>query len=320
VDHGVRRARRRTNFLRRDSSSLYPVQFMDIEVYMAAAQFALTMATNLLPILSFFIALDNAKRSALSAWERSTTSVASVGAQLRDDIIHIGASISELHFLLGWIGGCGELALLYVADLTYFVRRRRPRLLPEKCCRLHEISRSDCDTWFQLSPYELRQLFDHLRFPVKLVKNDDHVPYNDRRTYNSERAFILFLYHLRKGIPFTTMAKEVFGGDARQYSDMFDLVNDHIYYTFYNKISGTCFSQWLPEHVHRCRELVHNALADHAIFSTEFVNGRVVNQEWIHQHFDYDSFRIFGFVDCFEMECGRPKDIRRSNGILLDLQ
>jgi hypothetical protein len=117
-----------------------------------------------------------------------------------------------------------------------------------------------------------------------------------------------------------TTTKEILGGDARQYSDMFDLVNDHIYYTFYNKISGTCFSQWLPEHVHRCRELVHNALADHAIFSTEFVNGRVVNQEWIHQHFDYDSFRIFGFVDCFEMECGRPKDIKRSNGSLLDLQ
>jgi hypothetical protein len=74
---------------------------MDREVYMAAAQFALTMATNLLPILTFFIALDNAKRSALRAWERSTSPVASVGAQLRDDIIHIGASISELHFLLG---------------------------------------------------------------------------------------------------------------------------------------------------------------------------------------------------------------------------
>ena len=116
------------------------------------------------------------------------------------------------------------------------------------------------------------------------------------------------------------MAKEVFGVDARQYSDMFDLANDHLYYTFYNKISGTRFPQWLPKHVHRCRELVHNALSDHAIFAAEFVNGRVVNQEWITQNFDFDTFRIFGFVDCFEMECGRSKDVRRSRGVLLDLQ
>ena len=116
------------------------------------------------------------------------------------------------------------------------------------------------------------------------------------------------------------MAKEVFGVDARQYSDMFDLANDHLYYTFYNKISWTSFSQWLPKHVHRCRKLVHGTLSDHAIFATEFVNGRIVNQEWICQKIDFDTFCVFGFVDYFEMECGCSKDVRRSRGILLDLQ
>ena len=72
------------------------------------------------------------------------------------------------------------------------------------------------------------------------------------------------------------------------YSDMFDLVNDHLYYTFYNNISGTSFSQWLRKHVHHCRKLVHNALSDHVIFATEFVNDRIVNQEWIFQHFYFD--------------------------------
>ena len=55
-----------------------------------------------------------------------------------------------------------------------------------------------------------------------------------------------------------------------------------------------------------------HALSDHAIFVAEFVNGRIVNQEWIYQNFHFDTFRIFGFVDCFEMECGCPKDMRRS--------
>ena len=48
------------------------------------------------------------------------------------------------------------------------------------------------------------------------TQNQQHLSYNDRRTYNSERAFILFLCHFRKGIRLTTMANEVFGGDARQ--------------------------------------------------------------------------------------------------------
>ena len=320
VEYGVRRSRRRTNFARRDSSSLYPAQIMDVEVYTAAAELAMTMAQTLLPLLSFIVALDSAKRTALRVWERGARRVAAVGTKLRADTVAVGAALSELRWLLTWIGANGELALLYVADLTYFVRRKRPRIAPERHRRLDEISRADCDTWFQLSPHELRRFFLHLRFPAEMSKNDDHLPYNDRRTYNSERSFILFLHHLRKGLPYTTMATEIFGGDPRHYTNMFELVNHHLYYTFYNKISGTSLSQWLPQHVHRCRRLVHNALSDHSIFEAELVNGRAVNTQWIHQNFDFDTFRIFGFVDGYEMECGRPADVKRSRGILLDLQ
>ena len=154
--------------------------------------------------------------------------MAAVGAKLCDDIVAVGAALSELRWLLAWVGANGELALLYVADLTYFVRRKRPLVKPEKHCRLHEISRGDCDTWFQLTPHELRRFFLHLRFPEEMTKNDEDLPYNDRRTYNSERSFILFLHHLRKGIPYTTMASKIFGGDPRHYSNMFELVNDHL--------------------------------------------------------------------------------------------
>ena len=86
VEYGVRRSWRRTNFLRRDSSSLYPVQFMDIEVYLTAAQFALSTATHLLPIFSFFITLHNVEMSAYRALERTTRPGATVGAMLREDL------------------------------------------------------------------------------------------------------------------------------------------------------------------------------------------------------------------------------------------
>ena len=115
-----------------------------------------------------------------------------MGAMLREDLVYISSTLAELHFLLSWIGSCGELAPLYVADLTYYVRRRWSRLLPEKYCRLHEISRGTCDAWFQLTPYELRRLFDHLCFPTELRKTDQHLLYNDRHTYNSKHAFIFY--------------------------------------------------------------------------------------------------------------------------------
>ena len=121
VEYGVRQSRRRTNFARRDSSSLYPVQFMDIEYYLAAFEFAMSTARNMMPLLSFIISLERAKRVAISTWERSTRPVAAVGARLRDELRAVGAALSELRFLLGWISAFGELALLYVGDLTYYV-------------------------------------------------------------------------------------------------------------------------------------------------------------------------------------------------------
>ena len=50
------------------------------------------------------------------------------------------------------------------------------------------------------------------------------------------------------------------------------------------------------------------------------VNGEVVSRRWIHQYSDFDTFRIFGFLDAFNLECGLPKDTTRARGILLDLQ
>ena len=61
VEHGIRQSRRRTNFARRDSSSLYPAQFMELEVYTAAAEEALRIAFGLLPLVSLFVSLVVAK-------------------------------------------------------------------------------------------------------------------------------------------------------------------------------------------------------------------------------------------------------------------
>jgi len=87
------------------------------------------------------------------------------------------------------------------------------------------------------------------------------------------------------------------GGGPRDFSNMFDVMVHHLYYTCYNKISGISLSQCIPSYVHRCRELIHNALSDGAIWEVEYLNGEVVNAPWIHHRWDLPTFCSFGFLD-----------------------
>ena len=57
--------------------------------------------------------------------------------------------------------------------------------------------------------------------------------------------------------------------------------------------------QWISRHLNRCRQLIYDALSDKALGETEYVDGNVVNGTWILHHFDFYSFRLFGFLDDF---------------------
>ncbi len=93
------------------------------------------------------------------------------------------------------------------------------------------------------------------------------------------------------------MAQYTFGGDAHDFSKMFDLMICHLCCTFYIKISGTTLSQWIPDHLHQCCQLIFDALSSEAIEETEYMNGEVVQESIIKHHFELNSFHPFGFLD-----------------------
>ena len=102
---------------------------------------------------------------------------------------------------------------------------------------------------------------------------------------------------------------------------MFEIMVNHIYFTFYNKISGTSLDQWVPAHLDTCRELIHGALMDTAIHETTTVDGEVVDSRWIIHHFDLATFRIFGFIDDFALRTSRPgNSATRNFGFRQDIQ
>ena len=126
------------------------------------------------------------------------------------------------------------------------------------------------------------------------------------QSFGGEECFLVYLYHLTKGTPFTEMARFIFGGDPRRLSEMNNLFISFGYYTFYNKISGYSMNQWIPHSLHTCRRLIYDALSSDVVEEVEFDDGQVVDRRWILHHFDFRSFRIFGFLDDFAMPTSRP--------------
>ena len=76
-----------------------------------------------------------------------------------------------------------------------------------------------------------------------------------------------------------------------------------------NKISGTSLNQWLPNKLDVCRELIFNSVTTGAIEEIQFEEGQVVDRQWILHHFEYDSFRVFGFLDDFALPTARPGNL-----------
>ncbi len=107
-------------------------------------------------------------------------------------------AINRLFFVLRWIQSHGEIALLYAEDLTVFICRRH-RFGLVHCRRIDDVPIQDCYSWVGHSPHNLHRLHRQSRVPESFV-----LPW--RKVYEEEECFLVYLYHLTKGTPFTEMA------------------------------------------------------------------------------------------------------------------
>lgn len=301
TEYGIRRTRRNTAWVYRDSSSLTPAQIMEQEVYYQSAEDALYVCIQIIQMISQISLGLQAIRNIIQSFQyfHLTTSTYFLH-YCREFSAKLKQAIHHLMFLLSWVRSYGEIAILYAEDLTVFIRRRN-RFSPHQYRHIDQIDRRLCYNWFGHSPHDMRRLYVHWRVPIVFRTSSRH-------TFQGEEAFIIFLHHLMKGNPFTEMARHTFGGDPRHLSKMFDSMNNHLYNLFYNKISGTSLCQWIPSQIHMCRQLIYDALSDGAIEESIYENGNLINREWILHHFDFSSFRPFGFLDDFCIPTSRPGD------------
>ena len=298
IQYGYRTSRRRTPHEYRGSSSLTPAQIMEQETYYRYAEVAVQHVTYILQL----ILLYKASYVSLCASITRLSGIASMEGAVaiaREKFERIMAAVNWLFILVRWTKAHGEVALLYAEDLAIFIRRRH-RFTPCRSRRIDDVLHQDCYTWFGYYPHNLSRLYLHLRVPETFVVTATG------KIYMGEECFLVYLYHLTKGTPFTEMARFIFGGDPRRLSEMNRLFINHLYFTFYNKISGDSMSHWIPRSLHACRRLIYDALSSDAIEEVEYLNGELVDRRWILHHFQFDSFCIFGFLDDFAMPTARP--------------
>jgi hypothetical protein len=304
IEYGIRNSRRRTSWEYRDTSSLSVLERMEQEQYYVFAVDMLANCTALLHLIFFLLSHIRTITVLIDSWtvcEDIMSSAIERGQQM------IGCCREMINRLYSCATVCkyySEVAFLYVADLTYF--ERLPfRFQPERNRTIEDISRRDCYTWFGIQKEDLRRLYTHWRIPDRMAAP------RSRNQFDGEACFIICLFHMCKGHTFIDMSQAYFGGDPRYMSMMNEAMINHLYETFFHKISGNSLAQWLPSHLDQCRELIHTKLANGVVEENHYVHGQVVDSDWVHTYFDFNLFRPFGFVDDFSAETARPGDEAR---------
>ncbi len=125
--------------------------------------------------------------------------------EAREMMTHVQAIVNELEVLVACLMVLAEIAYLHVEDLSVFTRRRT-WFSPRQNRRVEDISGDECYTWFGQNHTNKHLLILHLRVPLTFTTPTGAV-------YTREECFLIYLYHVIKGSPFTEMAHFVFGGD-----------------------------------------------------------------------------------------------------------
>ncbi len=306
---GFRRSRREISWEHRASSSITPMQFMQIEMFYHIADSMMNRGLYLGHVIVLIAMLYQRYNTLLRRLESSgaVDALSRSIAQLRLLVKRTKETFERISFVMTWIISYGELALLAAEDLSFFIRRPH-RFHPKRNRTIDDISQRDCYLFYGgMNKRELRLLYRHWRIPDQFRSPHRHV-------FTGEECFLTFLYHIMKGSPFTEMSRHVFGGDPRHFSYMFNVMNDHVYTTFYHKVSGASLNMWLPQQVHHFRQIIYDRLMDGYIEEIRTENGdeEVEAINWV--DFDFDTFRIFGFLDDTALSTARPGVSRRRRG------
>ena len=150
-------------------------------------------------------------------------------------------------------------------------------VLENKVVSLHYKLQNDneSESMFGFKIQELRLLHRHWRIPRRMRQ--------DNAVFTGEEAMLIYLFHIRSGMPYIHMTR-VFGGDPRRMTYYVRSIVNHLYHFFYHKISGDSMQQWIP-FITDFRRAIWNKLLN-GIVSQRDSNGKIIQKEerrWMSQ-------------------------------------
>ena len=171
------RSRRQTTYEYR-GTALTPAQVIDRDTYYAYATIAFVQGMRLYHLVLLHLVMYRHLQQNINVMMGSV--MPSIIAAMHGKMESIKSLALELIVIIRFTLAYGEICYLHVEDLSFVLRRRH---------RFHEPY-----LWFGLNHANMQLVFQHGRIPGRLTH-----PTNGS-VYPGETCFLVWLYHLRKGL------------------------------------------------------------------------------------------------------------------------
>ena len=179
-----------------------------------------------------------------------------------------------------------DLTLLFQSD--YVIRA----LSPKQRRSIDDLADdTEAELFTRFRKDELHKLFDHLRFPPGNIRIAKHV-------FTSEEIFLFTLTWIARGETFVSM-RDDFGGDSNSYGYMVGFFIEHVFETFYHKISGDSMRMWKDD-IDEFRERIW----EDCCFDRDD-NGMIDHSQMV-LDIALDVWRVWSFIDCCCLKTCRP--------------
>ena len=217
------------------------------------------------------------------------------------------------------------LQMLLSEGYCYFLDYMKIAYFPESNCYvtfppiknryIDDLSDNVAREMTGLSLSQLHTLFIHLRIP-------DMLSYELRYRFTGEECLLHYLLFNRIGEMKLRMSTNYFGGDPRRFTYSIRIITQHIYNTFYHKISGNSMRMWMP-YVTDFRRAIWNKLNEGATVTERDSHDGENNpvRTIVNLSIPFDAFRIFGFLDDTGFRTtATANETRREYGFYDDVQ
>jgi len=201
---------------------------------------------------------------------------------------------------------CGRLleqassALRTVRDIL-FVRRsehQRESNGPERKRTIDSLTELEAYSWTRFTKAELVLLLLHFRLPEYLWTRN-------RYRFTGEEVLIFCLTRIALGLDFTELVASKFGGSSTRWSEAFKWFIEHLYFTFYHRITGNSMMLWIEKIDEFRRVICYKVNAEPVEIHGTDANGNGFVR-WVYANCDPATFRIFGFIDDTGVQTCRP--------------